>query len=177
MSFAERTAMPLGFSRVKFGSFVRALTNQPLRVLRAEFGGLVVVLAMGLAFLALSCATERAGAQTTFTCSTATPSTNCALSIPGGDQTPNAPPAYAAANSSTLTVSGATGPVASIKVVLLGVTSSTGPWAGYSSTNENTYNSISWSSFLLEDPAGNQLDLLGGTGTGLDLMSGTQHHN
>ncbi|MGD0369339.1 MAG: Ig-like domain-containing protein, partial [Acidobacteriaceae bacterium] len=173
MSFAERTAMPLGFSRVKFGSFVRALTNQPLRVLRAEFGGLVVVLAMGLAFLALSCATERAGAQTTFTCSTATPSTNCALSIPGGDQTPNAPPAYAAANSSTLTVSGATGPVASIKVVLLGVTSSTGPWAGYSSTNENTYNSISWSSFLLEDPAGNQLDLLGGTGTGLDPLSGT----
>jgi hypothetical protein len=146
MSFADRSTMPPRFFRLKLISLVLAMTALLL---------------------------SWAGAQTTFTCSTATPSANCALSIPGGDQTLSVPPAYAAANSSTLTVSGATGPIASVKVVLLGVTSSTGPWAGYSSTNENTYNSISWSSFLLEDPAGNQLDLLGGTGTGLDPMSGT----
>jgi len=103
MSFADRSTMPPRFFRLKLISLVLAMTA-----------------------LCLSWA----GAQTTFTCSTATPSANCALSIPGGDQTLSVPPAYAAANSSTLTVSGATGPIASVKVVLLGVTSVDRPVGG-----------------------------------------------
>lgn len=89
---------------------------------------------------------SRADAQTTYTCGNSGSDTNCRLGVIGGQTT---------ASSSTLNVSGATGPIASIKVVLNGVVSSI---AG-------NYVSMGWANFLLKDPAGNKkLLILGGTG-------------
>ncbi len=163
--------MPLGFSRVKFGLFVPALTGQPLRVVRAEFGGLLVAVAMGLALLALSGIAAPAGAQTIYTCSSATPSSNCALTVAGGTVSATTP---AGLSSSTLTVSGATGPISSVQLVLQGVTSSIALWSGANPDNQNVYNSLCFSSFVLEDPAGNKLALLGATGSQActDALSG-----
>ncbi|MGA7350403.1 MAG: hypothetical protein WBX06_04550, partial [Acidobacteriaceae bacterium] len=141
---SARTAMPLGFSRVKFGLFVPALTGQPLRVVRAEFGGLLVAVAMGLALLALSGIAAPAGAQTIYTCSSATPSSNCALTVAGGTVSATTP---AGLSSSTLTVSGATGPISSVQLVLQGVTSSIALWSGANPDNQNVYNSLCFSSF------------------------------
>jgi hypothetical protein len=137
---------------------------------RPKFSRFVPALMTGLAFLALSGAAGRAGAQATFTCSTATPNSNCAMAIPGGSSGTTTNPA--GLSSSTLTVSGATGPVASVQVVLEGVTSSTALWAGANPNNQNVYNSVFYSTFVLEDPAGNQLALLGSTGSGYDAMNG-----
>jgi hypothetical protein len=142
----------------------------PPRFARPKFSLFVVGLITGLAFLALSGAAEQAGAQTTFTCSTATPSNNCAMAITGSATGTTTTPA--GLSSSYLTVSGATGPVTSVQVVLNGVTSSVADWAGYNENNENVYSSVFYTTFVLEDPAGNQLALLGSTGSGYDAMNG-----
>jgi CSLREA domain-containing protein len=164
-------AMP-GRSTRRFGLFDSALTTaSPRRLVRARFGVLVRALITGLALLALSGAAERAGAQT-YTCSTATPSSNCAIAIAGSPTGSTTSPPPTGTSSSYLTVSGATGPVASVQVVLDGVTSSVANWAGYNENNENVYNSIFYVTFVLEDPAGNQLALLGSTGSGYDAMNG-----
>jgi hypothetical protein len=123
-----------------------------------------------LAGLACGLAAMGAHAQTTFTCSTATPSSNCAMAIAGSATGTTTTPA--GLSSSYLTVSGATGPVASVQVVLNGVTSSVADWAGYNENNENVYSSVFYTTFVLEDPAGNQLALLGSTGSGYDAMNG-----
>jgi CSLREA domain-containing protein len=171
MSSADRSAMPPRFVRLPFGPFVPALNARlPVRQVRAKLGLLIAALAAVPAFLALSGAAEQAGAQTTFTCSTATPSNNCAMAITGSATGTTTTPA--GLSSSYLTVSGATGPVTSVQVVLNGVTSSIGDWAGYNENNENVYSSVFYTTFVLEDPAGNQLALLGSTGSGYDAMNG-----
>ena len=144
----------------------------PPRFARPKFSLFVVGLITGLAFLALSGAAVPASAQVTYTCSTATPSANCALAIPGGSTGSTATPAGLA--SSTMTVSGATGPISSIKLVLQGVTSSNSLWAGANPNSQNTYDSVCYSTFVLEDPAGDQLALLGATGSDActDAMNG-----
>ncbi len=166
MSFIQQFPMPAAVARLKGGPAPCPTFRSPIRLLCGNSTRLAVVLC---SVLALSGVAARAGAQTTYTCSTATPSSNCALSIPGGDSITNPPPAAAASNSSTLTVSGATGPVTSVKVVLQGVTSSIAKYMN-TQTNQNTYSSVEWASFVLEDPAGNQLVLLGSTGSGTDPL-------
>ncbi len=90
------------------------------------------------------------------------------MTIAGGTVSSTSP---AGLSSSTMTVSGATGPVASVQVVLQGVTSSIAGWPG--NTN-NLYGALCYSAFVLEDPAGNKLALLGATGNEActDAMSG-----
>ena len=143
----------------------------PPRFARPKFSLFVVGLITGLAFLALAGAAVRAGAQTIYTCSTATPSSNCALAVAGGTVSATTP---AGLSSSTLTVSGATGPISSVQLVLQGVTSSIALWSGANPDNQNVYNSLCFSSFVLEDPAGNKLALLGATGSQActDALSG-----
>jgi Bacterial Ig-like domain (group 3) len=55
-----------------------------------------------------------------------------------------------------------------------GVTSSTSLWTGANPDNQNVYNSVCYAAFVLEDPAGTQLALLGATGSDscTDPMSG-----
>ena len=119
MSSIELSATLARVARLPFAP-VSALTQETsLRRLRGIIR-LVVVLSSALA---LSGVVERANAQTTYTCSTATPSANCAMTIPGGNGDTTTNPAQV--SSSTMTVSGATGPVASVQVVLQGVTTST----------------------------------------------------
>jgi hypothetical protein len=131
-------------------------------------GGNCVRTAVLIASAAVLCVfAGRADGQTTYTCSSATPSTNCALSIPGGTTSGTSP---AALSSSTLTVTGATGPVASVRIVLNGVTTST---AGTS--HAGPYQSLCYTAFVLEDPAGRKLALIGATGNDscTDVMNGT----
>ena len=94
-----------------------------------------------------------ASAQTTYTCSSATPSTNCALSVSSTQTT---------SSQSTLTVSGASGPVATVQVELEGVTTNG------SQTITNAGWSLQVSEFLLTSPSGAEFDILGGTGDGID---------
>ncbi|MGD0681438.1 MAG: Ig-like domain repeat protein [Terracidiphilus sp.] len=63
-----------------------------------------------------------------------------------------------AAGSSTATVSGAPGPVATVKVELLGVTSD----------GQNCCNSMGYAEFMLQSPSGEQFVLLSSTGDGID---------
>jgi hypothetical protein len=92
-----------------------------------------------------------ARAQTTFDCSSVS-GTNCALSVSAGS------PGQTSSNSSTLQVSGATGTVASVQVVLNGVKSSAA----------NGHQSMLWASFMLQGPGGQELEFLGATGDGND---------
>ena len=163
MSSIELSATLARVARLPFAP-VSALTQETsLRRLRG-----IVRLAIAVSSaLALSGVVQRASAQT-FSCSSATPSTNCAMTIAGGTVSSTSP---AGLSSSTMTVSGATGPVASVQVVLQGVTSSIAGWPG--NTN-NLYGALCYSAFVLEDPAGNKLALLGATGNEActDAMSG-----
>ena len=154
-------------ARPQFVSIPALTLRSSLRRLRGNVAPLVVLAAA----LALSGGVERASAQSTFTCSTATPSTNCAMATAGGTETSTNP---ASLTSSTMTVSGATGPIAGIQVVLQGVTSSIARWEPSNPNNTNTYNALCYSAFVLEDPAGSKLALLGGTGNEActDAMSG-----
>ena len=169
MSSIQRLAMPTAIDRLKGSPSPGPIFRSSIRLLSGNSTRLAVVLCSVLALFGVA---ARAGAQTTYTCSTATPSSNCALAIAGSSTGSTTTPA--GLSSSTMTVSGATGPISSIKVVLQGVTSSNSLWAGANPNNQNTYDSVCYSTFVLEDPAGNQLALLGATGSDActDAMSG-----
>jgi hypothetical protein len=170
MSATKCSAKLPGVARLSFAP-VSALTQESsLRRLRGITRLAIVV---GSA-LALSGVVERASAQSTYSCSSATPSTNCAMSIAGGTDASSTTTTPAGLTSSTLTVSGATGPVASVKVVLQGVQSSTAVIGGGGNSADNQYSSLCYVAFVLEDPNGDKLALLGATGNEActDAMSG-----
>ncbi len=140
-----------------FSSVVRALLCIIRRVVSpstsaCEFGPGRLLTALAV-LLALFGATRPADGQTTFTCSSATPSANCALSVTSTQTT---------ASQSTLTVSGAPGPVATVQVELEGVTTNG------SQTLTNPGWSLQVSEFLLTSPTGAEFDILAGTGDGID---------
>jgi hypothetical protein len=145
--------------RPPFAPISSLSSQRASRLRKPRLAGIAAGLA---AALALAGASVSAAAQTTYTCSTATPSTNCAVNIPGGNA--------ATTVASTLTVSGASGPVASVQVVLNGVTTSAASGNGLLAP----YQSLCYTAFVLEDPQHNKLALLGGTGneTCTDAMNG-----
>ncbi len=90
------------------------------------------------------------------TARTQTITTGGAISVAGNQSTPQT-------GSSTVTVSGAPGPVATVKVQLQGVKSD-----GESFASGPVYNSMAYAEFLLESPGGEELVLLGQTGDTID---------
>ncbi len=109
------------------------------------------VLLPGLVVLAALLLPMTAGAQTTYSGGAASFTTSDASPV-----------------SSTISVTGAPGSVATVEVQLLGVKSdsqeyTTGPYA-----NQASFDSLGYAEFLLEGPGGAQLVLLYQTGSGID---------
>jgi hypothetical protein len=111
-----------------------ALSVLPLRLTRVTFSLFVLALAVLLPPATAPAQTITAGG---------------AINIPAGQT---------AAGSSTVTVSGAPGPVATVKVTLQGVTSDA----------QGNDQSMGYAEFLLQSPSGAQFVLLGSTGDGVD---------
>ncbi len=169
MLFADRTATPLGFSQVKFSRYDSAL--RPLFMLRrrGDFTGLAVILSAAIGLLASSGAVY--AQATTSSCSvtptgteysnTATITTPNQLSNPDEQNSPWTP-YIASPYPSTITVpSTVNGTVTGIQVRLDGVSA-----LGNSSTNDNA-NAISGMEVLLVSPSGEEMEIMGGVGSGL----------
>jgi hypothetical protein len=130
MSDCRRLSLSVVFPCSAFSSFA-SLKSSP------RFGVLVpglVVLASLLLPLAARAQTITAGGAINFTASDVS------------------------AQSSTVTVSGAPGPVATVKVTLQGV----------QSNGNGNYESIGYAEFMLQSPSGEQFVLLSATGDGID---------